>query len=132
MTDQPKGAEGLGAARAKLMCTLGPATAGVDGVVALAEAGADIFRVNFSHGSPDDHAKAVNDVRGAEERAGRPLAVLADLPGPKVRLGNLPEDKVNLKAGNEFELRPAGSGDDEGDEHGPSVTYGGLAGDLEE
>src|SRR3954464_8580494 len=111
------------------MCTLGPATAGVDGVVALAEAGADIFRVNFSHGSPDDHAKAVNDVRVAEERAGRPLAVLADLPGPKVRLGNLPEDKVSLKAGNAFELRP-GAGDDEGDEHGASVTYGGLAGDL--
>src|SRR5919206_4905685 len=114
MTDEPKGAEGLDAARAKLMCTLGPATAGVDGVAALAEAGADIFRVNFSHGSKDDHAKAVEDVRGAEEHVGRPLAVLADLPGPKVRLGNLPEDKVKLQAGNEFELRPGGSRDGDG------------------
>jgi pyruvate kinase len=129
---QPKGAEGLAAARSKLMCTLGPATAGVDAVVALAEAGADMFRVNFSHGSLDDHRRAVEDVRGAEERAGRPLAVLADLPGPKVRLGALPKGKVGLKSGTEFDLRPAESGDSDepGDEHGARVTYDGLANDL--
>jgi len=135
MTEPAKGAEGLGAARTKLMCTLGPATSGVDAVVELAEAGADIFRVNFSHGSVEDHSKAVEDVRGAEERAGRPLAVLADLPGPKVRFGELPKDKVHLRAGSEFELRPGGSGsgdDRAGDEHGATITYDGLAEDLTE
>jgi pyruvate kinase len=124
------GAEELDAARSKLMCTLGPATAGVEAVVALADAGADIFRVNFSHGSLQDHRNAVEDVRGAEARVGRPLAVLADLPGPKVRLGDLPEGKVALKAGNEFSLRCVGDGDEPGDEHGASVTYDGLADDL--
>ncbi|HXJ64526.1 MAG TPA: pyruvate kinase, partial [Actinomycetota bacterium] len=132
MTSAPQGAEGLGAARSKLMCTLGPATAGVDAVVALADAGADIFRVNFSHGSLEDHRAAVEDVRGAEERAGRPLAVLADLPGPKVRLGELPKDKVLLRAGGEFELRPGAANGDVGDEHGATLTYDGLAGDLAE
>jgi len=132
----PHGAEGLDAPRTKLMCTLGPATSGVDAVAELAEAGADIFRVNFSHGSEADHRKAVEDVRGAEERVERPLAVLADLPGPKVRLGRLPDEKVQLGAGSRFELRPGseddeGSGDD-GDEDGASVTYAGLADDLEE
>ena len=129
MTDRTE-AEGLDASRAKLMCTLGPATAGVDAVVALAEAGADIFRVNFSHGSVDDHRGAVEDVRGAEERTGRPLAVLADLPGPKVRLGDLPEGKVRLQGGAEFELRPGAANGEVGDEHGATVTYDGLANDL--
>ncbi len=112
------------------MCTLGPATAGVDAVVALAEAGTDMFRVNFSHGSPDDHRRAVEDVRGAEERVGRPLAVLADLPGPKVRVGRMPKGKVALWSGNEFVLRPGSAEDEPGDEHGAAVTYDGLAKDL--
>ena len=134
---EPQGAEGLGAARSKLMCTLGPATTGVDAVAALAEAGADIFRVNFSHGSPEDHRNAVENVRAAEERVGRPLGVLADLPGPKVRLGRLPEGKVALQAGNEFALRPGsvqghGTEGEPGDEHGATVTYDGLANDLAE
>src|SRR5204862_2092229 len=111
-----------------------PATSGVDAVAELAEAGADIFRVNFSHGSPDDHRKAVEDVRGAEQRVERPLAVLADLPGPKVRLGKLPDEKIQLQAGSRFELRP-GSEDDagsaEGDDEGATVKYDGLSGDHE-
>jgi pyruvate kinase len=133
----PRGAEGLDAPRTKLMCTLGPATSGVDAVVALAEAGADIFRVNFSHGSDEEHARAVADVRGAEDRVDRPLAVLADLPGPKVRLGKLKGEKVRLEAGGRFELRPgtAGSGEapkEEGDQDGAAVGYDGLARDLRE
>ena len=131
----PHGAEGLAAPRTKLMCTLGPATSGVGKVAELAEAGADIFRVNFSHGTPDDHRKAVEEVRGAEERVERPLAVLADLPGPKVRLGKLPDEKVQLRGGATFELRPGSEDDDgsgSGGENGATVTYGGLADDLEE
>ncbi|MFL5797094.1 MAG: pyruvate kinase [Actinomycetota bacterium] len=136
MSPAASGAEGLDAPRTKLMCTLGPATSGVDAVVRLAEAGADIFRVNFSHGSDDEHRRAVDDVRGAEERIGRPLAVLADLPGPKVRLGKLRGEKVQLKQGSAFELRPGGGSsghvpDEEGDERGAVVGYDGLAHDLE-
>jgi len=134
VVSQTTGAEGLEAPRTKLMCTLGPATSGVGAVTALVEAGADIFRVNFSHGSIDDHRRAVEDVRGAEERAGRPLAVLADLPGPKVRLGELPDGRIRLQSGNAFELRPTdGAGDAApGDEHGATVNYDGLAHDLEQ
>jgi pyruvate kinase len=112
------------------MCTLGPATSGADAVSALAGAGADIFRVNFSHGTLEDHAAAVADVRAAEERLGRPLAVLADLPGPKVRLGRLAGGRVRLRAGGGFHLRPAEDDAGEGDEHGAAVGYAGLAGDL--
>jgi pyruvate kinase len=137
MTDEPRGAEGLAAPRTKLMCTLGPATAGVEAVVMLAEAGADIFRVNFSHGSDDEHRRGVEDVRAAEQRVDRPLAVLADLPGPKVRLGKLEGGKVALRRGGTFELRPGGASsggvpDEKGDERGAAVGYDGLARDLHE
>ncbi len=129
-----RGAEGVGAARTKLMCTLGPATPDADAVERLANAGADVFRVNLSHGKPDEHARAVEGVREAEERIGRPLGVLADLPGPKVRLGEIEGDEVELSEGSRFELRPGGGdgdGGDAGDDSGATVTYDGLAGDLE-
>ena len=74
-------------ARTKLVCTLGPATNTPAFVRGLVAAGTSIFRINFSHGSPDDHARAVSLVRGAEADGDRALAVLADLPGAKVRLG---------------------------------------------
>ncbi len=123
------------------MCTLGPATPDTDAVERLAGVGADVFRVNLSHGTPEEHAKEVRGVREAEERVGRPLAVLADLPGPKVRLGEIEGDEVELSEGSRFELRPGagGSGNDgnddgdgdHGDESGATVTYDGLAQDLE-
>ena len=79
------------ARRARIVATLGPATRTPEKVVALARAGADVFRVNFSHGEHADHAASIARVRAAEAEVGRPLAVLADLQGPKIRLGEFRE-----------------------------------------
>ena len=92
------------ARRARIVATLGPASRGLDKVSALALAGADVFRVNFSHGTHDDHARAIASVREAEAAVGRPLAVLADLQGPKLRLGEFADGHVKLKAGHNLRL----------------------------
>jgi pyruvate kinase len=90
--------------RARIVATLGPASRQLAQVIALARAGADVFRVNFSHGGHPDHAKAIANVRAAEAELGRPLAVLADLQGPKLRLGEFADGRVRLKAGQDFRL----------------------------
>ena len=112
----------------KLVCTLGPATNTPAFVRGLVAAGASVFRVNFSHGAPEDHARAVGLVRDAEAEGDRALAVLADLPGPKVRLAAMDPDPFRFSPGQPFELRPGGSGDD----RGTSTTYPDLADDLRE
>ena len=73
--------------RVKIVCTMGPATASSERLLALVEAGMDVARLNFSHGSHDDHKKMYGMVRAAAHEGGRALAVLADLQGPKIRLG---------------------------------------------
>lgn len=90
------------ARRARIVATLGPAS--IDRVAALARAGADVFRVNFSHGDHEDHARAIAAVRFAEAEVDRPLAVLADLQGPKIRLGEFKEGAVQLTTGQAFRL----------------------------
>lgn len=86
------------------MATLGPASRDPARVRELAAAGADVFRVNFSHGSQADHARTIQAVRRAEAALGRPLAVLADLQGPKIRLGEFADGVVRLKSGQDFRL----------------------------
>ncbi len=90
--------------RARIVATLGPASRGVARISDLARAGADVFRVNFSHGAHEDHARTIADVRGAEQVVGRPLAVLADLQGPKIRLGEFADGTVRLRPGQDFRL----------------------------
>ncbi len=92
------------ARRARIVATLGPASRRGDQVIALARAGADVFRVNFSHGGHIDHAATIANVRAAELEVGRPLAVLADLQGPKLRLGEFADGQVRLKVGQDFRL----------------------------
>jgi pyruvate kinase len=112
--------------RTKLVCTLGPATNTQKFIGRLVTAGATIFRVNFSHGAPADHARAVELVRAAEAKGERAIAVMADLPGPKVRLGIVHPSPLRLAPGQAFALRP----DDDGDRDGAATTYPGLARDL--
>jgi pyruvate kinase len=90
--------------RARIVATLGPATRSVDKIRELALAGADVFRVNFSHGSHEDHADTIRMVREAEGSVGRPIAILADLQGPKLRLGKFAEGSAELKAGQAFRI----------------------------
>src|SRR3954468_14691177 len=75
---------------------LGPASSSPELIRALFEAGADVFRFNFSHGSHEDHQKRYDIVRSIEQETGRPIAVLADLQGPKLRVGRLAEGPVSL------------------------------------
>ncbi len=112
--------------RTKLICTLGPATNTPKFIRGLVTAGGSIFRVNFSHGTPEDHARAVGLVRAAEAEGDGSLAIMADLPGPKVRLGTLTPDPMKFVPGQSFALRPTGGGDVEGS----ATTYPGLAADL--
>lgn len=92
------------ARRARIVATLGPASRDPAQIRALAEAGADVFRVNFSHGGHKDHARTIANVRAVEALVGRPLAVLADLQGPKLRLGEFADGRVRLKVGQDFRL----------------------------
>ncbi|WP_300391703.1 pyruvate kinase [Henriciella sp.] len=96
---------------AKIVATLGPGSRASRTIQLLAEAGADIFRLNFSHGSHDDHRRSLEAVRMAERALGRPLAVLADLQGPKVRVGDFPDGKLKLDFGGEYTLIAAGETD---------------------
>ncbi|HRO31903.1 MAG TPA: pyruvate kinase [Brevundimonas sp.] len=97
------------ARRARIVATLGPASRAPGMVKALAQAGADVFRLNFSHGSHEDHAAALKAVRGAEMALQRPLGVLADLQGPKLRLGRFADGAIEVKPGHvmRFDLDPA-------------------------
>ena len=96
------------ARRARIVATLGPASRAPGTVKALAQAGVDVFRLNFSHGSHDDHAAALKAVRGAEMALQRPLGVLADLQGPKLRLGRFANVEIAVKPGHtmRFDLDP--------------------------
>ncbi|MEL7129667.1 MAG: pyruvate kinase [Pseudomonadota bacterium] len=81
---------------AKIVATLGPGSRAPDTVKLLAQAGVDIFRLNFSHGSHADHKASFDTVRAVEDAIGRPLAVLADLQGPKIRVGSFPDGGIRL------------------------------------
>ena len=90
--------------KAKIVATLGPASSTPDAIRALFNAGADVFRFNFSHGAHEDHQRRYDIVREVERETGRPIALLADLQGPKLRLGTFAEGKVALPTGGAFRL----------------------------
>jgi pyruvate kinase len=89
--------------RTKIVCTIGPATSTPEAIDRLVAAGMDAARLNFSHGSHEEHAERAKIVRGAQERAGRPLALIADLQGPKLRIGEL-ANPVSLVEGDEIDV----------------------------
>ena len=89
---------------AKIIATLGPASSDVATIARLFEAGADVFRFNFSHGSHADHRARHDAVREVERRAGRPIGILVDLQGPKIRVGKMREGGVTLRAGTRLRL----------------------------
>ncbi len=88
----------------KIVSTLGPASNTPETIKALAVAGVNVFRLNFSHGSHDDHRKNVEYIRAAEKEIGRPLAILCDMQGPKLRIGTFKEGAVELHIGDRFRL----------------------------
>ena len=86
----------------KIVATLGPASSKPDTIKALYEAGADVFRLNFSHGTHDEQAARIDHIRALERQSGRPVAIIADLQGPKLRVGRFAEGSVMLEAGDSF------------------------------
>lgn len=112
--------------RTKIIATVGPASSAPAVLDALLAAGADVVRLNAAHSGPDELAETLAAVRAAEKRAGAHLGVLVDLPGPKLRVGDV-VDGTTLVAGQPFTL----SGEDcVGDASHACVTYDGLASDL--
>src|ERR687886_1083009 len=89
---------------AKIVATLGPASSSPEMIRALFEAGADVFRFNFSHGSHEEHQARYDIVRAIEQETGRPIAVLADLQGPKLRIGQLASGPIQLGTGETLRL----------------------------
>ena len=89
---------------AKIVATLGPASSSREAILSLFQAGADVFRLNFSHGTHEDHKKRYDLIRAIERDTGRPISVLADLQGPKLRVGVFAEGRITLATGAEFNL----------------------------
>jgi pyruvate kinase len=89
---------------AKIVATLGPATSAPETIDALFRAGVDVFRLNFSHGKREDHRARLDTIRELEKATGRPIGILADLQGPKLRLGTFAQGKVRLTARKHFRL----------------------------
>ena len=90
--------------RAKIVCTLGPASSSAERIGELIEAGMDVARLNFSHGSHADHERTLAILRAEAEKRGRAVAALLDLQGPKIRVGKIEGGKVQLEPGAEIEI----------------------------
>src|SRR5579884_2715594 len=85
--------------KAKIVCTLGPASESPEVLEGMIRAGMNVARLNFSHGSPDEHSRRVNRVRAMARRAGQPVAILQDIQGPKIRLGTFTGGQCAVKTG---------------------------------
>lgn len=90
--------------KAKIIATLGPASSDIGMMAKLFEAGADVFRLNFSHGTHEDHRRRYEGIRTLEARYGRPIAIVGDMQGPKFRIGKFANDGVDLIAGQDFRV----------------------------
>jgi len=114
-------------ARTKIVCTIGPASRSRETLARLAEAGMDVARLNFSHGTQAEHAEVVSTLRSVSEEAGRPIAILQDLSGVKIRIGEIACGAVRLEPGGAFILtsRPV-----PGDASEVSVSVPDLSGSV--
>ncbi len=113
--------------RAKIVCTMGPATDSFDAVRELVQAGMDVARLNLSHGTHADHERTYRHVRRAGDEAGRGVGILADLQGPKIRLGTFTDGSVALQRDERFVIT---TDEVPGDSGICSTTYAGLPGDV--
>ena len=111
--------------RTKIVCTLGPASSSESVIKSLMQSGLDVARINFSHGTHDEHAATIAIVRALATKLARPVAILGDLQGPRIRIGDLAEP-LELAAGDDIVLAPEGL-EAPGD---VPVTYEALAHDV--
>lgn len=103
--------------RTKIVATVGPSTANIETLKNMVKEGVNVFRINFSHGTHEDHIEAIKKIKKVDEELGTHSALLADLQGPKIRIGDLPKEGLPLEKGDDFylttlekhELKPAAS-----------------------
>lgn len=114
--------------RTKIVATLGPASNTPEIILSLIQAGVDIFRLNFSHGTPDDHRGRVEMIRSASIKAGRAVGILQDLQGPKIRCGKFKNGSIILEVGQKFIIT---ADEYPGDDAKVSTTYKQLPQDVE-
>ena len=112
----------------KIVATLGPASSDPALLEEMIRAGVNVVRLNFSHGSAQDHIDRAQRVRDAAQRAGREVAIMADLQGPKIRVGKFAEGKVQLETGAKFVLDASRT--EPGDIHGVGLDYKELPQDV--
>lgn len=113
--------------KTKKVATLGPSSSSHETIKALVEAGVNVFRLNFSHGTHEEHVERIHKIRSVEKETGVKVSILQDLQGPKIRLGKFKEDKVTLKEGQEFTIT---SQETLGNEKIASVTFGEVIKDV--
>src|SRR5215213_7936055 len=112
--------------RTKIVATIGPASREPEVLVRMIDAGVDVARLNFSHGSAEEHAETAGRVRDAANRAGRQVAILQDLPGPKLRIGALADGIAELKPGDQVTF-VCGENEADGDARRMYISWAGLA-----
>ncbi len=110
--------------KTKIVCTIGPASQSPEVLKELVLAGMNIARINFAHGNPDTHRQVIRHIRMVAEETDQRVAIMGDLPGPKIRIGAIEPDPLILKRGQSFSLM---AGDFTGDATRASVTFDGLA-----
>jgi pyruvate kinase len=116
--------------RTKIVATIGPASREPATLLRMIEAGMDVARLNYSHGTLEEHAETARRVRDAAGQAGRPVAILQDLPGPKLRIGPVKDGIVELTPGERLTF-VCGAGEIEGDARHVSVSWAGLPDAIE-
>jgi pyruvate kinase len=113
--------------KTKIVCTIGPASESPPALEALIRAGMDVARLNFSHGTQEEHLRKIKTIRQSAERLKKPVSILQDLSGPKIRVGKVKEGGVELKKGEKFFLT---SREIMGEEQGVSVNYATLPSEV--
>lgn len=113
--------------KTKIVCTIGPASESAERLEALIRAGMGVARLNFSHGTQEEHLKKIKTIRQIAERLEKTVSILQDLSGPKIRVGRMKEGGVELKKGEKFLLT---NREIIGDERGVSVNYAALPGEV--
>ncbi|HAY21091.1 MAG TPA: pyruvate kinase, partial [Desulfobacterales bacterium] len=114
---------GLPNHKTKIVATIGPASESLEGIQLLLKAGMNVARINFSHGDFNYHRRLIHNARRAAHLTNSRLAIMADLPGPKIRLGQIDPEPVELKSGETYFLTTE---DIVGDRFGASVSFAGL------
>jgi pyruvate kinase len=110
--------------KTKIVCTIGPASQSLEVLRELVLAGMNIARINFAHGNPDTHRQVIQHIRTVAKESGRRVAIMGDLPGPKMRIGAIEPDPLLLERGQAFTLA---AGEFTGDATRASITFDGLA-----